>query len=398
MQHYPVVFLITDQVPYAGGMGTAKTMYNLLQGYPNNRLYILGQPGDYPADALPGMQIRVRLHLIQLKSWPRLNRLLGNTVKWLNGWLRRLLPLPELPRHLPKPHCILVATTKPPQIMMAARYGKQLQVPVLPYFLDYWMDIPDLTWGGQSLHPVIRQMLQRAPGWMVISQRLGEKMAALYGLALPPLLVMHNPSMDVQPPKGPHPGGRLHIAYAGSLWDMHFDALQAVAAAIALLQQQGMDARLTIYTSEAQYRYRQQWFAQSGTHYGGFLAPVPLQQALRSADMLLVTASFSPAQRHFSECSLQTKVTEYMGSGVPILSVGPDYGECNRFFNDWNCALTLNTNVPKVIAEKLADTCMHPSLLGQYSARAQQLASTRFSHGYAHRACLEWIEKAVKQT
>jgi glycosyltransferase involved in cell wall biosynthesis len=376
----PVLFLITDHLPFPNGMATTKTLYNLLQGYPSDKLVIFSPPGENPENPLSGYIIREPIYFVSGFSNPHIQKRVRKVWLFVNGFIRRIKPLNQWPKNVPKPNIILMATTKPPRVLLAYRYSQILNIPVLPYFLDYWMDYPRLTWGGQNVHNVIRKILGNAKGWLVISIRLAEKLAALYQLKIPALLVLHNPAMQVYPVKENSTAGRLHIAYAGSLWDMHFDAIEAVAKALAMLRKNsGIDAKLIIYTSEAQWQYRKKWFEESQAVYGGFLGPVALMHALRQSDVLLVTASFSESQRHFTECSLQTKVTEYMGSGVPILSIGPDYGECNRFFRENQCGCVIQTIDTFTIAYELNNIIANPKWLNTLTKKALEMASNYYS-------------------
>jgi Txe/YoeB family toxin of Txe-Axe toxin-antitoxin module len=60
--------------------------------------------------------------------------------------------------------------------------------------------------------------------------------------------------------------------------------------------------------------------------------------------------------------SVQTKLTDYMAAGKPILACGPDYSACNQFLKKWNCGLVCETNRVNEIESFLIDTIQNKAL------------------------------------
>ncbi|MFM7358036.1 MAG: hypothetical protein ACKO1T_05590, partial [Sediminibacterium sp.] len=86
-----------------------------------------------------------------------------------------------------------------------------------------------------------------------------------------------------------------------------------------------------------------------------------LNQYLQQADLLLVVSSFLPEYAHVTRSSVQTKLTDYMASGRPILSCGPSYGACNLFVKNWNCGIVSESNQVPVIKKILLKQIEDPS-------------------------------------
>jgi hypothetical protein len=74
-----------------------------------------------------------------------------------------------------------------------------------------------------------------------------------------------------------------------------------------------------------------------------------LHERLREHDLLLVASSFRADQAQISRASLQTKVTDYMLAGRPILACGPSYAASNLFLRQHDCALFAEDPAPDAI-------------------------------------------------
>jgi glycosyltransferase involved in cell wall biosynthesis len=268
--------------------------------------------------------------------------------------------------------------------MMALYVSQKYTLPIVPYFLDFWMEEKDTLIGGKHINAVIKKILAQATGWIMISEPLKKKMEAFFNLKAPPCLMVHNPSSTILPVKMKAAYPQVHFAYAGSLWDMHFDALEALVAAFPILKKSGIEARLTVYTSPAQKAYRQQWFELNGISYGGYMESGDLHRALHQADALVVTASFKESSRVASECSLQTKTTEYLGLGLPIVSIGPSYGVCNHFFAQNQCGFVIETIEPGTVADQLMGIFENTDAIKIKIENALQLAKGYYSQQEVH--------------
>ncbi|MFM6817746.1 MAG: glycosyltransferase, partial [Dolichospermum sp.] len=165
---------------------------------------------------------------------------------------------------------------------------------------------------------------------------------------------VHNPvdlSNKSFPEFSPKTGGTFRVVYAGAIWTMHYDALAVIAEAIYELKCSGVDIELVLHTPPNCWELYQENWQKWDVKYGSFIPYEHLNQYLQQADLLLVVSSFLPEYAHITASSVQTKLTDYMASGKPILACGPSYAACNQFIKNWNCGLVCETNVVSEIKE-----------------------------------------------
>jgi glycosyltransferase involved in cell wall biosynthesis len=161
---------------------------------------------------------------------------------------------------------------------------------------------------------------------------------------------------------------------------MHADALVAVAQAIQLLQAQGCTKfALQIYTSQAHWTQYGGKLQGPGVEYMGWKPYAELQPVLQGGWLLLCAASFQQAYLPFSLSSVQTKLTDYMASGKPILFVGPADGASGNFVETWDCGFTMGTANPADIAEGLQAITRMPAQYARKANNGLREATTTFS-------------------
>jgi glycosyltransferase involved in cell wall biosynthesis len=190
------------------------------------------------------------------------------------------------------------------------------------------------------------------------------------------------------------PTANRQLIYAGSIWPMHADALMAVAKAIHLLQAQGQTAyQLTIYTSEA--HWAQYWLQLTGpgVRYGGWKPYHEIHAALQQAWLLVCTASFAEAHQACSRSSVQTKLTDYMACGKPILFVGPADAASGAFVEEYDLGFTLATQLPADIAERLLAIARMPEQYHRKQLNTLHEARTRFSKAVVQQKLYDFLKK-----
>jgi glycosyltransferase involved in cell wall biosynthesis len=185
-------------------------------------------------------------------------------------------------------------------------------------------------------------MCASARGWIAVSQELAEDISTGTGVSIPNrLCVSHNPVdlSEIAPPKfaREQTGIEFRILYTGSVWPMHIDALELAASAVSLLRKKGVRIRLDVATRPrcwSDYKVR---LEPLEVNYLGFLDSVACSDELRRGDLLLVAVSFENWLRPFARGSFQTKMTDYMAAGKPILCCGPEASICGNFLERNHC-------------------------------------------------------------
>ena len=147
----------------------------------------------------------------------------------------------------------------------------------------------------------------------------------------------------------------FRIGYAGSVWPMHWDAVAAVAQGVQRLSTAGTDIEFVLFTDRYFWgRYQDDW--RRWNVVDGGLIPYPtLGDALGGCDLLLVASSFERSQAHMSRSSIQTKVTDYMAAGRPILACGPQLAASNNFLRRHDCAYFAEDPAAEAIDAVLRD-------------------------------------------
>jgi glycosyltransferase involved in cell wall biosynthesis len=161
---------------------------------------------------------------------------------------------------------------------------------------------------------------------------------------------------------------------------MHADALIAVAKAIQLLNASGKkDFSLCIYTSQVHWEKYKSMLQGEGVHWGGWLPYDEVRKKFSDAFLLLCTASFEKAQQAFTNSSVQTKLTDYIAAGRPVLVVTPTGAASGEWVQNENCGYWMQTKEPEEIATILQNLAGQPVDWEQKAQKAIDLASTKYS-------------------
>lgn len=342
----PRVLLVTDADLTVGSRGAGRTLLNLFSRYPAGALLAISGCARAPYEMDGGHRVLAGAPGLS----DRLVRPLRGTIGDLDALWSRWKPLSDGAAVAAfAPQLVVAMPTGAVGVALAGRC--QSMAPLVTYLMDDWLAhvrsapfLFDTTRHGRSL-------LRASSGWLAISPHLMESMRAFTGVDRP-AQVVHNPV-----PLGPgEPAalsvartGKFRVAYAGSVWPMHRDAVAAVAASVARARAEGMDMEFVLFTDRYFWgRYETDW-RRWGVVDGGLIPYAELGTALGDCDLLLVASSFDGAQAHMSRSSVQTKVTDYMAAGRPILGCGPHDAASNRFLRERECAYFAEDRAPDAV-------------------------------------------------
>jgi|SRR6185503_11683845 len=334
-----IIFL--DNVPNKKYGGLIQTLYNLFDGYPPENLYALVHEYQVPEESsLNCIQIKLDDTPLNIFKWRLLARF-SPFVNKLNAVLREILGVKIDKSKLPPEGLILVCTSNINKLHAAKIIHKKYNYPLLTYFMDDWIADSTLEWWGGNANELAKYALDNSSGRLMISEVLNESLIERYSLQSKPTYIVHNPvnvKNNFQKPWSVADLKTIKIIYAGSIWDMHLDALILVANAVDRLNNEpGKRYELHIYSHPSFWNNNKSKLDKNGVVFGGFVPYDDLDDKLSKGTLLLVVSSFLKQFEAFSRSSVQTKLTDYMKIGVPILSVGPVYGACNAFVKKWQC-------------------------------------------------------------
>lgn len=346
----PRILLVTDADLTADSRGAGRTLLNLFSRYPAGALLAVSGNAGAPYEMGGGHRV--------LAGAPGLP---GGLVKPLRGALgdvdalwARWKPLPDHATIAAfAPQLVVAMPASGVGIALAERW--QSMAPLVTYLMDDWMAHVS---SARFLFDTPRRgsaLLRASAGWLAISPYLLESMRATTGVDRP-AQVVHNPVPlgTAEPAALAAPrSGTFRVAYAGSVWPMHWDAVAAVAAGVARARDAGADIEFVLYTDRYFWgRYEADWRGW-GVVDGGLIPYDQLGDALGGCDLLLVASSFDAAQAHMSRSSVQTKVTDYMAAGRPILGCGPRDAASNRFLREHACAYFADDPSPAAVDDAL---------------------------------------------
>lgn len=345
-------------------MGAGRTLFNLFDTYPADRL-MLYAPDKALRDNPPDPPFGDLVAGFKQDRIPQIPNRLG---RYVNPWLAsanfqalEALPIPEL-RRLEEfdPEVVLVCPIGSRCLLMGQKVISHFECPSLIYFMDDWMAVDHQRWLTSSVQEVTCRVLKDTSGWLMISRQLNDALVERYNAKPARHLVVHNP-VDLPENTSPQSSilrhGTFKVLYAGSVWAMHYDAVAAVTEAISELRKEGKDIEFVLHTDEGFWNYHRKDWQRWGVTYGSYVPYQELQRTLRGADLLLVASSFLPEHRPYTRSSVQTKLTDYMVSGTPVLACGPSYSACNQFVKEWDIGVVAETtqiaDIKKLLVEQM---------------------------------------------
>ncbi|MBW7934348.1 MAG: hypothetical protein H3C62_12250 [Gemmatimonadaceae bacterium] len=361
----PRVLLVTDADLSPGSRGAGRTLVNLFSRYPADRLLAISTSAHTPFRLAHGARV--------LAAAPRLP---GRVIKALRPHVGHLDAAWVALRGLPgaadiasfAPQVVVAVPTNAVGIALAEPCRRF--APLVVYLMDDWIAHEAGAGTVFATRRRGRALLRDAARWLSISPYLAASTREFSGVERP-CHVVHNPvPLGAGEPSAlaaPRTG-RFRVAYAGSVWPMHWDAVAAVAAGVDRLRRGGVDIEFVLFTDRYMWgRYRDDW-ERWGVVDGGLVPYDALGATLGACDLLLVASSFDPAQQHMSRSSIQTKVTDYMAAGRPILACGPAEAASNRFLREHDCAWFAEDAAPAAIDATLR-SCLAARSEGQRIAR-----------------------------
>ena len=263
---------------------------------------------------------------------------------------------------------------------------------IFPYFMDDWMTQSGLKWFGGDTDKYVKKILSQNKSWLVVSEGLAQILSEKYGVRPNRILVVHNP-IDISELNTLHPinisKSAYTIAYAGALWDMHYDAFYTVAKSIFLLNRK-IKLTIILYTSLKFWNWRKSELEPMGVIYGGNIPYSEIHNKLSQSDFLLLVSSFSPRWINHSRGSLQTKLTDYLKSKRLIISCGPSYSANHHFLKKNDCGICIETDDPIMVAEEL-DTIVGKIAYNQKFVDNGQKCIMKLSKPNVHSKLVEFL-------
>lgn len=391
-----IIFL--DGVPSSRLGGISQTLYNLFDDYPSNKLYALVDKNQL--SEIDASSLKCQIIEISVNSFDTFKRRfissLNPFINVLNAICRDLFGISVISGKLPQDGLLLVCTTGIEKLHAAKKIHQKYGIELLTYFMDDWTNGLHFNWLTGNIDEVAKYTLDNAVGRLMISEMLNDSLVKRYQLSEKPTYIVHNPveiNYSFEKPADISTIQTIKIIYAGSIWAMHLDALVIVAQAVELLNTKTPNSfELCIYSKQMFWDMHKDILHKNGVNYLGFINYDQLHEKLISGNLLLVTSSFEKKFEPFSRSSVQTKITDYMKEGKPILSVGPAYGACNWFIDKWQCGYVFDNNNCDALAVYLLSITLDNALYQTYSKNAYQTVKQYFSKSLIQQKLYTYID------
>jgi glycosyltransferase involved in cell wall biosynthesis len=162
--------------------------------------------------------------------------------------------------------------------------------------------------------------------------------------------VINNPwlSEPAAPREAPRPVGPVRVVYTGSIYHVHFDAFQNLAAALRIL---GEGYRLDVYSATPP-----DILVTNGVdtfNHCGHVADSAASSVQRDADILFLPLAFRSSAQAVIRTSAPGKMGEYLASGRPVLIHAPADTFVAWYGREHACAHVVSDPDPAAVAAGL---------------------------------------------
>ena len=331
------ILLVTEEPFRENSFGFGRTITNLFKSYPIDLLSFYLPNGDFThKDYVHKHKVFCFNNLLLKVTAPRWYAPILN--KWLFPLNHSYLVIRKNKKNLAKLKkenfdIIVIVPMNYTTLLEGYLTAKRLSKPYVVYLMDDSLrDNSFHFWcTTTAMH---KKIMQKAAGWMMISEYLNDVLAQRYSHKSSSVLIVHNP-IDEKSIQDIRPSNNevFTVGYAGSIHGFHADALIKVAIAVSELKRQGLSIRLNIYCQQYAWSTYEKFLNIPGVFYCGVVAYDSLFAELSKLDLLLCTTSFDLVYKHLVETSVFTKLTDYMASAVPVLSYGPEYSANSKYLS-----------------------------------------------------------------
>jgi glycosyltransferase involved in cell wall biosynthesis len=399
----PRILLVSEASLDQERTGLNRTLLNLFAGYPPERFMIYAPQAshrDYPTPPPLDKNIAAFPESFLPYINNRLGLVINPLIRYINFQLLDWLPIYEQAKLANfSPEIVLICPVGIPALLVGYKVSRLFKVPFISYFMDDWVTNNHQRWLSGGLQSLCHKVLEESSAWLMISSQLEKRLVQKFQLPFKRSLIVHNPvdlSNKIFPEPTPHTEKTFRVVYAGSIFSMHYDAIAVVAEAIYELRCSGVDIELVLYTDQSFWNNYQTSWQKWEVIYGSKIPYDQLNQYLQKAKLLLVASSFLPEMADVTSSSVQTKLTDYMVSGIPILACGPTYSACNQFVKTWNCGSVCETNQVSVVKDTLLRQIQNYSALLAFAKNAFEIVQEHFEVSRVRVKLYEFIKQTAQ--
>jgi hypothetical protein len=343
---FPKTLFCTSEIPQSVNAGSMQ-LFRALQGYPGDRLMILGAPPEADAQLLPCRYeslklLTYRLACTRFRGW---TSGLNACNLWIEPQLGRSV---KLAREF-GPDLVVTVMDKLSYYKHAWALARRLEVPLLTITMDDPQTFERAhPWLEGAFVRFLRRLYGDAEMSLGVSREMCDYLGAHFGK---PSTVFY-----FGPPEGIHSRAaeesgmlrsppRLTLGYAGSLSLGYRDGLLSILEALAATK-----TTLHLYTRDQHCLVDHPQIVNRG-----FFPPEALWPTVQAeCDAMLLPYAFEGPMTRVYRTHFPTKLSEYCWVGMPMLLVGPNDATGVRWGQRHpEAALTATSPEPSVLAPLL---------------------------------------------
>lgn len=340
-----------------------------------------------PPDDQPGPPGSTTALLNSYDSRGTIEKLLGKTTAAIRTPITEALF--RLPTALPRPLLKWIEHFSPEAVFstlgnglllqLVCRVAQRRQLPIIPYFNDDWIEThyEGVLFRGllrRSMRWWMDRCLERSPLRLVICRSMADEYHNRYGGGFE--IMKHAVKATKLIAMGEKSNGEpVKMVYTGGLVPDRWQQLRDIAEALVRLDQNGVPARLCIYTDGASIR-----------DHGNDLSFPPvvsvhewipyeeLQRVFQRADVLVHVESFDNVFRRWTRYSISTKIADYLMSGRCLFAYGPAEGAALCSIQENGAGVVVSRRDKVLLEEKLKEMLLNAAARAACGERARKAA------------------------
>jgi glycosyltransferase involved in cell wall biosynthesis len=311
-----------------------------------------------------------------LSGWPVLDGLIrraSNTrlfpqiyaLNCLLGARRHLRLVTRQARHI-QPQAI-VTVAHGAYSLLAARVARQLGLPLITFFHDWWPDLtPCRGIGKQILDNQFMKLYHQSSLALCVCAEMREELGTHPNAPiLWPIPAFRRRPAAVKAPQA-RSGRAFRLVYLGTLQGKYGELVQSLSA--LLIENPNPVFELKLYGPASEWSAEARRAAVASGIYLGVPNSEEAVAALSEADAFLLVMNFDEMDRRRVRTSFPSKLLDYCAYGKPLVVWGPDHCSAVRFLNKKNAACLVTDFSPKAMikaTEALFGDSLHMAELGQ---------------------------------
>ena len=378
LKELPRVLFFTSEIPQSVNAGSMQ-LYRVLQGYPGEKLMVMGWPSEQDAKLLPCRYETVKLLTYRL-ACTRLRYWMSGLNALNTAWEPQLGRSERMAREF-RPDVVVTVMDKLSYYKHAWALARRLKVPLMTITMDdpetFETAAPALRWAFRRVLKMIYFYASVSIGVSremcdYLKEEFGKKSEVLY-FGAPEGIRPRSPEASRQLKKP----GELSIAYAGTFGLGYRDGLAAMIPAL-----EAANARVLLYTRDQHWLISHPRIVNRGFHPIEKLWPLIQEEA----DVLVLPYAFEGLRTTVYRTHFPTKLSEYCWAGMPILAVGPEYATGYRWAQRHpEAAVTVDTYDPEKLGPLLKKLATDGVLRTKLAQGAAKVAKEEFEPTKIHR-------------